>query len=60
MCKRVRSLAGLSFVPPAVYAADMTANRERVARVEQDLAAETAVRRDAEAVGQQRAWQSKW
>ena len=55
-----QEIAALAFVPAAVYAADMSAHRERVTRLERDLAEESAVRQNTEAVSQQRAWQAKW
>lgn len=55
-----REIAGLSFVPAQVYAADMLAYRERVVRVEEDLDEERKIRREAEQVQQQRGWQAKW
>lgn len=55
-----REISTLSFVPAAVYAADMMAYRDRVDRLEVDLNEESGTRRDAEHVAQQRAWQSRW
>lgn len=53
-------IQGLSFVPAAVYAADMLAHRERLDRIEREAAEETEIRREAEATAQQRAWQARW
>lgn len=55
-----QEIAGLAFVPAAVYAADQVAHRERVTRVEQDIADEATARQQAESVAQQRAWQARW
>lgn len=55
-----QEIAGLGFVPTAVYAADMAALRDRQLRVELGLADEIAQRHTAEATTQQRAWQAKW
>jgi hypothetical protein len=55
-----QEISGLSFVPAQVYAADTSAWRDRVQRLERDLSAEAAVRRETEATAQQRAWQAKW
>lgn len=42
-------LAAMTYVQPAVYAADQAATRDRLVRLE-----------EAEKVAQQRAWQSRW
>jgi hypothetical protein len=53
-------LKTLSFVDSAVYSADKVAYHDRVARLEADLEDERTLRREADAVAQQRAWQSRW
>lgn len=50
----------LSFVSAAVYAADRSADQERIRRLEADLTEERDARTGAEQAVQQRAWQSRW
>jgi hypothetical protein len=55
-----REIGHLSFVPAAVYSADMVAYRERMERVEAGLAEEISLRREDAQTSSQRAWQSRW
>lgn len=54
-----KEIRALTFVPAAVYASDMIGQRERVDRLEQDLAEERRERQAAQHTGDQRAWQAK-
>jgi hypothetical protein len=53
-------IKSLSFVPAAVYSADKVAQHDRMERLELDLEEEKVLRRDAEAISNQRAFQSRW
>jgi hypothetical protein len=55
-----QEIKSLSFVPAAVYSADKVAQHDRIGRLEEDLEEEKVLRRDAEALSSQRAWQSRW
>lgn len=57
--KVAEQIAGLSFVPAAVYAADRSAEAERARRVEADLREEIRARESAEQTSGQRAWQAR-
>lgn len=52
-------ISGLAFVPAAVYAADRSAEGERLRRLEKDLKEETEARETAERTASQRAWQAR-
>lgn len=49
----------LNFIPSGVYAADRSADQERIRRLEQDLSTEVKERESALAESNQRAWQAR-
>ncbi|WP_328465550.1 hypothetical protein OHA21_43880 [Actinoplanes sp. NBC_00393] len=55
-----KEISGLSFVPAAVYAADMLAYRDKIQRLEGDLDEERQERREDQKIAQQRSWQASW
>lgn len=50
----------LAFVPAGVYAADKSAEGQRIQRIEDALEREVEARVEAQKTADQRAWQSRW